>query len=212
MGKIIQKIKRYLSLYEYPLHCKNFLKYCSKHIFLFKPVICYVSPSSTIKIDDTLQFNKQWDSIRIRKNKIAGTFYIAEQAELDVGHFTCYAGSRITVNKGAKLTLKSGFINYESVIECFENIEIGENCAISERVIIRDANNHHLNRDGYKVTAPIKIGNHVWIGMGATILSGVTIGDGAVIAAGAVVTNNVPEKALVAGVPARIVRDNVEWN
>ena len=51
-----------------------------------------------------------------------------------------------------------------------------------------------------------KIGNDVWIGDDALIVAGVTIGDGAVIAAGAVVTKDVPEYAIVAGVPARIVK------
>jgi acetyltransferase-like isoleucine patch superfamily enzyme len=54
-------------------------------------------------------------------------------------------------------------------------------------------------------------GNHVWIGMRAMILKGVTIGDGAVVAAGAVVTRDVPARALVGGVPARVLRNDVEW-
>ncbi len=52
----------------------------------------------------------------------------------------------------------------------------------------------------------VKIGNDVWIGMRAMILGGKTIGDGAVIAAGAVVTKDVPPYAIVAGVPARVIR------
>lgn len=50
------------------------------------------------------------------------------------------------------------------------------------------------------------IGNDVWIGKNATIIAGVNIGDGAVIGAGAVVTKDVPPYAIVAGVPARIIR------
>ena len=57
--------------------------------------------------------------------------------------------------------------------------------------------------------APIKIGNGVWIGAHATILSGVTVGNGSVIAAGAVVTKDVPERVVVAGVPAKIIK-NIE--
>lgn len=52
----------------------------------------------------------------------------------------------------------------------------------------------------------IEIGNDVWLAKNSMVLSGVTIGDGAVVAAGAVVANDVPPFAMVAGVPARIVR------
>ena len=62
------------------------------------------------------------------------------------------------------------------------------------------------NDGGYKDYQPIKIGNDVWIGARAIILDGVTIGDGACIAAGAIVTKNVPSYAIVAGIPAKIIR------
>ncbi len=57
------------------------------------------------------------------------------------------------------------------------------------------------------VTAPVVLQDHVWIGAGAIILPGVTIGRGAVVAAGAIVTQDVPPKTLVGGVPARFLRD-----
>ena len=53
---------------------------------------------------------------------------------------------------------------------------------------------------------PVRIGNDIWIGVGSSILPGVTIGDGAVIGARSVVTHDVPEGAIVVGVPARILR------
>ena len=57
----------------------------------------------------------------------------------------------------------------------------------------------------------MKIGNKVWIATNALILPGVSIGDGAIVAAGAVVTKDVPAKCMVAGVPARVIKSNVEW-
>ena len=57
----------------------------------------------------------------------------------------------------------------------------------------------------------IKIGNHVWIGLGAIIFKGVTIGDGAAIAAGSIVLKDVPPNSLVAGVPAQIKKTNIRW-
>ena len=57
----------------------------------------------------------------------------------------------------------------------------------------------------------VVIGNHCWIGQNATILKGVTVGEGAIIAANSVVTDDVPEHALVAGVPARVIKEGVVW-
>ena len=52
----------------------------------------------------------------------------------------------------------------------------------------------------------VEIGDNVWIGSGSVILPGVCIGAGSIIGAGAVVTKDVPERSIVAGVPARIIR------
>lgn len=62
------------------------------------------------------------------------------------------------------------------------------------------------NADYFKETAETSIGNDVWIGARVFIKDGVSIGNGAIVAAGAVVTKNVPDYAIVAGVPAKIIR------
>jgi acetyltransferase-like isoleucine patch superfamily enzyme len=62
------------------------------------------------------------------------------------------------------------------------------------------------------MSAPVHIGSHVWIGARALILKGVRIGDGAVVAAGSVVTRDVPSRALVAGNPAQVIREDVSWD
>ena len=84
-------------------------------------------------------------------------------------------------------------------------VSIGDNVTMSIRVTVlaHDASTKKLT--GYTRLGQVKIGNNVFIGANATILPGVTIGDRAVIGAGSVVTHDVPENAVVAGVPARTI-------
>lgn len=152
------------------------------------------------------------------RNKMVGSLYIAKGASLEVDAFDVYAGSRINVNAGAKLSLGSGYMNHDCVIDCFDSISIGHHVVISERVVLRDSDNHSMkdvgaiSSDKSAESAPIVIGDHVWIGMNVIVLKGVTIGEGAVIAAGSVVNKDVPSHSLVAGVPAKVVKTEVSWS
>jgi lipopolysaccharide O-acetyltransferase len=56
------------------------------------------------------------------------------------------------------------------------------------------------------MTAPVRIGQRVWLGEGVSVLKGVTIGDGSIIGAGAVVNKDIPPNCIAVGVPARIVK------
>lgn len=86
-------------------------------------------------------------------------------------------------------------------------IEIGDGVLIGHNVVLATINHDLLPQNNRKNHyAPIKIGNHVWIGSNATVLSGVTIGEWAVVAAGAVVTKDVPPYTVVGGVPAKIIK------
>jgi acetyltransferase-like isoleucine patch superfamily enzyme len=78
---------------------------------------------------------------------------------------------------------------------------IGPFCYITDHDHGHDAG--RLVSEQPLVSAPVRIGNDVWIGAGAIILKGVTIGDGAIVGAGAVVTGDVPAGTKVIGVPAR---------
>ena len=146
------------------------------------------------------------------KSKAETRLSLKKDAQLCVkSNFRVGSGTDIRIFNNAKLTLGSGYINGFSQIVCAKNIEIGNDVAIARDVIIRDTDAHDILDGKHQKIKPVKIGNHVWIGAKAMIMKGVTIGDGSIIAAGAIVTKDVPEKCIVAGVPAKIIKENVTW-
>ena len=128
------------------------------------------------------------------------------------------AGCYITAGNNAIIEIhENTYIAHELHINCKSHITIGSDCLIGYQSIMMDYDGHTIadHNSGVYFTsgkvAPITIGDHVWIGMRACILKGVTIGEGAIVAANAVVTSDVPANTLVAGNPARVIRENVVW-
>lgn len=103
---------------------------------------------------------------------------------------------------------KNVFINSGCCFQDHAGIEIGDGSLIGHQVVIATLN-HVMDpsKRADMIPKPVKIGKNVWIGAHATILPGVTIGDNAVIAAGAVVAKDVEKDTVVAGVPARKIKD-----
>ena len=189
-----------------------------KEIRVFKPCMVIIHPQSSIRIKKYLQINKQWGEEMMMHNRMAGSIFLAKDSSLEVDAFDVYAGSRINVNEGAVLKLGSGYMNYGCVLDVFSSVSIGREVVISERVIIRDSDNHTVVEDGKETgmdvtptACPIVIEDHVWIGMNVIILKGVTIGEGSIIAAGSVVNKDVPAHCMVGGVPAKVIKTGVLW-
>lgn len=118
-------------------------------------------------------------------------------------------------------------IGYGSVIACISTIRIGKGTAIAHNVTIIDNNNHPTHPEdrkmmynapwdsplrnwNYSSSAPIKIGENVWVGTGSRLHKGITVGDNSIIAANAMVTKDVPENCIVAGNPAKVVKENIQ--
>ncbi|PSL40703.1 maltose O-acetyltransferase [Planomicrobium soli] len=175
-------------------------------IIVYPNTNVYIHKSAKIDINGSLELGKTWEKGANYKSSII----LRENAKLIInGNFKVYCGTTITVNNNASLILNNGFINKGSSIHVFEQVKIGNNVIIAEEVMIRDSDNHKI---GYKeVTLPIEIEEKVWIGTRATILKGVKIGKGSVIAACSLINKDVPSYSLVAGVPARVINDNIEW-
>ncbi len=129
---------------------------------------------------------------------------------------------------GGKITMGDhSSIGPKSNIYSVENVTVGAYTAISRYVSISDNNNHPVNPEDRKIMKvtpdgsperswkyadhkPIIIGENCWIGEFARICKGVTIGEGSIVAANAVVTRDVPPNCIVAGNPAKIVKENID--
>lgn len=102
------------------------------------------------------------------------------------------------------------FIGRGVEIESSGRVVIGRGCLIAPGVFITDHDHGmRLDRPMFEQRgkqADVMIGDDVWIGANAVVLCGVSIGDGAVVAAGAVVNKDVPARAIVGGVPARVLK------
>lgn len=136
---------------------------------------------------------------------------------------------------------KNSIIHPTTIIRYGQNVKIGDNCLINHNNLLQPgkgpngritignyvhtgvnvmflAFNHGFytteipTKEQDYIDAPIVVEDDVWIGGGSIILSGVTIGKGAIIAAGAVVNKDVPQYAIVGGVPARVIkyRDKID--
>lgn len=116
--------------------------------------------------------------------------------------------SHLHVREGGEIRIGAdSFINGGVEIQSQVSVTIGKNCLIGDDVVIQDTSFHEVDEGGSPKIAPISIGDNVWIARRAIILPGVTIGDHAVVGAGSIVTKDVPAKTVVAGNPARFVRD-----
>ncbi|WP_353932515.1 acyltransferase [Okeanomitos corallinicola TIOX110] len=171
------------------------LSLCSNTIINAGKKVCYVGIpllGKSTPINDTTVI-------------VAGSNAILTLNECTIGR-----GVKLGVGNSAYLSIGSNsYITDSSRIAAQNSITIGKNCAISFGVTIIDDDGHGFGLPPY--SAPIVIEDNVWVGCNVTILKGVTIGEGSVVAAGAVVTKSCPPHSLIGGVPAKVIKQGVNW-
>ena len=165
-------------------------------------------------------FRRRYLSTYGRRLKLEGFAFIGPGVVLQIGPDGCVELGRWSwLGHGTKIRCHEGVVSIgaktvmgqECTISAYQHVSIGRECVIADRVMLIDFDHGMVEVERpvrlqgiYK--RDVRVGNNVWIGYGACILRGVTVGDNAVIGTGAVVTKDVPENAIVGGVPARIIR------
>jgi len=137
---------------------------------------------------------------------------IARRGRVELGRWSWIGrGCKLRCHEGEISIGAKTVLGQECTISAFQRVSIGRECVIADRVMMIDFDHGAAEVDRpvrlqgiYK--RDVRVGNNVWIGYGACILRGVTVGDNAIIGTSAVVTRDVAANAVVAGIPARLVR------
>ena len=181
-------------------------------------------------LQEVLQSSRDWRRLAVARVRVHGYRFlganridrkclISRHVRIDRPH-RLVMGPRCVVQDNVWLSilepaaeLRIGaftFLGRDVEIEVCSQVVIGEHCLIGPGVYITD-HNHDIHAPGPMAAAPciakpVQIGDDVWVGAKAVILPGVTVGSGAVIAAGAVVTRSVAPRMVIAGIPARPIK------
>jgi acetyltransferase-like isoleucine patch superfamily enzyme len=140
------------------------------------------------------------------------TFEIGRDAVVRLGRWSWIGhGTKIRAHEGEVEIGAKSVLGQECTISSFQHVSIGRECIVADRVMLID-----FDHGVVEVERPIRlqgiykrdvhVGHNCWIGYGACILRGTTVGDNCVIGTLSVVTADVPDNAVVAGAPARILR------
>ncbi len=139
-------------------------------------------------------------------------FEIGSSARVKLGRWSWVGhGCKIRVHEGELSIGAKSVLGQECTFSCYQHISIGRECIIADRAMMIDFDHGMVEversiREQGIYKRDVRIGHNVWIGYGACILRGVTVGDNAVVGTGAVVTADVPDDAVVGGVPAKVIR------
>ena len=137
---------------------------------------------------------------------------IGPAATLRVGRWAWIGhGCKIRAHEGEVQIGAKTVIGQECTISAFQHVSIGRECIIADRVMLIDFD-HGVTEVERPVRLQgiykrdVRVGNNVWMGYGACVLRGVQVGDNSIVGTSAVLTSSVPANAVVAGVPARVIR------
>ena len=162
-----------------------------------------------------------WLKLRWRgRLQTDGLCFVCPGVKFEIGRDACvklgrwsWIGHRckIRVHEGQFSLGAKSVMGQECTVSAYQHVAIGRECIIADRVMMIDFDHGMVEterpiREQGIYKRSVDVGHNVWIGYGACLLRGVSVGENAVIGTSAVVTGPVPANAVVAGVPARIIR------
>lgn len=196
------------------IHQINLITYflSGKKIVVFQKVLKRL-PKNALHIENggRLVIGYPWQDQLPRTTE----FYIRKHSYCEIKKsFLVHTDCKVSVKENSTLSIGSLKLGEGSFLDCQKHIKVGFDVIVGPYTTIMDGSRHVIRHENYTSdkNKPIIIEDHVWIGTRCIILGGVTIGKGAVIAAGSVVTKDVPANCLAGGVPARIIKENIEWS
>ena len=139
-------------------------------------------------------------------------FEIGKDATLFMGRWSWLGhGCKVRAHEGSVSIGAKSVLGQECTISSYKHVSIGRECIVADRVMLIDFDHGMVEverpiRNQGIYMREVKVGHNVWIGYGACILRGVTVGNNCVIGTSSVVTKDVPDNAVVGGVPARVIR------
>jgi len=162
-----------------------------------------------------------WLKLRFRgRLRTDGIAFVGPGVKLEIGRDArLYLGRWSWIGHGCKIRAHEGevrigaktVLGQECTISAFQHISIGRECIVADRVMLIDFDHGVVEteraiREQGIYKRDVRVGHNVWVGYGACFLRGVTVGDNVVVGTYAVVNRDVPSNAVVAGVPARVLR------
>jgi acetyltransferase-like isoleucine patch superfamily enzyme len=137
-----------------------------------------------------------------------------DSGRLTVGEGTLFEpGCWLTLAPEGRISIGAGcFLNRGTMLAALERIEIGDHVMFANNCFVGDADHRFDDPDlpitwqGFTARGPVRIGSNVWFGVNCVVTGGVEIADRAVVGANSVITADVPPATIVAGAPARVIR------